>query len=233
MRAYGVGFLVVLAATALGCGGSIVTVTGPGEGDGGGGDSGLGDVNSIDSNPGDCACGADAGPDVPKPPPPWSPVCPPTVPSLGVSCAQEGLQCEYGGPQYHVSCDDVVVCQNGSWTTMTFFMPCIPDGPNPSACPADYNSVPQGATCDATGTECLYPQGMCACQIPLGGPIPSDGGTGYWGCVPEQGCPMPRPRLGTVCTPNSQTCTYEPCAFGESCQNGIWQGALEACAGGV
>jgi hypothetical protein len=67
--------------------------------------------------------------------------------------------------------------------------------------------------------------------VPIGGPVQIDGGTPDWGCVPEQGCPFPRPLLGVACNSPGQTCTYEACSYGETCQNGAWQADEEGCAG--
>ena len=120
------------------------------------------------------------------------------------------------------------------------FEACTPKpGPNSASCPATYASVPLGASCAATGLSCTYGQGLCSCQEPLGGPIQIDSGTGphgYWGCVPEQGCPFPRPRLGSACASVGLYCTYEACSYAQTCQGGVWQGQSEACAvpgGGV
>jgi hypothetical protein len=105
-----------------------------------------------------------------------------------------------------------------------------PARPNTAACPTDYASVPQGSACSTDGLSCIYEQGECSCQVPLGGPVQIDGGTGYWGCVPEQGCPFPRARLGSACSGDAM-CTYEACSYAQNCQGGVWQAQQEACAG--
>ena len=115
---------------------------------------------------------------------------------------------------------------------MPSFEPCQPQpGPNGAACPSDYAAVPQGSPCATDGLSCIYTEGECGCQVPLGGPVEIDGGTGYWSCVPEQGCPFPRARLGTACTSTQSDCTYEQCSYAQACQDGVWQAEEEACAG--
>jgi len=220
--------VTALVGLTLGCGGSVFTgVTS-------GGDSGTSDAGTHDSGPGptDGGGGPDGFGDDSSTP--WSPVCPVALPDAGTSCSKENMQCEYGSAWWSVSCDEVVQCQNGLWATFKpSFDPCSAEpGPNPASCPADFTSVPQGSACATNGVSCIYDQGQCACQVPLGGPIEIDGGTGYWGCVPEQGCPFPRARLGTTCSIAAQVnCTYEECSYAQTCQAGVWQAEQEACAG--
>ncbi|HEY3815987.1 MAG TPA: hypothetical protein VGL81_02395 [Polyangiaceae bacterium] len=219
------------AGLALGCGGSVFT------GASGGGDSGAGDSGGHDAAPFDGSSGPDGGggPDGSgdDSSPPWSPVCPNTVPAAGTSCDTENVQCEYGSAWWSVSCDQVMQCENGRWSTFQpSFEPCSAQpGPNPASCPADFAAVPQGTSCSTNGLSCLYTEGQCGCQVPLGGPVEIDGGTGFWSCVPEQGCPFPRARLGTACTTAQSDCTYEECSYAQTCQDGVWQAEEEACAG--
>jgi hypothetical protein len=208
---------VLCVASAAACGGSVGSLA---TGDAGRSDSGGGSDggNEIDSSP------------------PLTAGCPTSLPADGSSCTSEGLQCEYGDSWWSVSCDSVVQCAGGQWSKfMPTFGPCTPQpGPNAASCPADYAAVPQGSACSANGLSCIYGQGECSCQVPLGGPIFVDGGSGYWGCVPEQGCPFPRPPLGSACTSGpsgNSDCTYEACAYAQTCQNGAWTAIEEACAG--
>jgi hypothetical protein len=232
MRASHLSLLISFgAAFVLGCGGAVFT---QGESPGGD-DGGTADSGAHDSGPGPSDSGP--APDSPVPidsgPGPWSLVCPGTTPAIGAACNTETVQCEYGDSWWNISCDTVVQCVNTQWTSYKpSFSPCTPaPGPNPSSCPTDYASVSQGSACSTNGLSCYYPQGVCACQVPLGGPVQLDGGTGYWGCVPEPGCPWPRPRLGSTCHLEGTSCTYEACAYAQQCINGMWQAQLEACAG--
>lgn len=162
--------------------------------------------------------------------PPWSPDCPASAPAVDSACTQEGLQCEYGDAWWSVSCDVVVECDGGQWSeAQVDYEPCSPQpGPNSSQCPATYGDVPQGE-CPSDGLVCAYAQGECTCQVPLG-PIEIDGGTPDWGCLPGDGCPFPRPRLGTSCPTEGISCTYEACEYGETCMGGVWQSEEEGCA---
>jgi hypothetical protein len=233
MRAKNFSLLTsIAAALVLGCGGAVFS-PGASPGDDGGGTQ---DAGTHDSGPGPSDSGpAPDSPAIDAGPGPWSPVCPATPPALGSACTQQTVQCEYGDAWWNVSCDTVVECENAQWTSyQPSFGPCTPSpGANAPTCPPDYASVKQGSACPATGVSCYYTQGECSCDVPLAGPIPLDGGTGYWGCVPEPGCPWPRPRLGSACSLEGTSCTYEECAYSQLCVNGTWQAQAEACAGGA
>jgi hypothetical protein len=185
---------------------------------------------------------ADSGPviDAIAPPPdanppdagPWSPLCPNTAPTLGTPCTQPDLQCEYGDAWWSIGCDVVVQCRSGSWASDTVGGACTPQpGTNSSSCPATYGDVPQDQTCSPTGLSCLYSEGICSCGFPFG-PQPPVGG-GLWSCLPGQGCPFPRPRLGSACSGSGMPCDYETCSYEEYCSGGTWQAQPAACAGGM
>jgi len=217
--------LVCLASASTACGGSVFSS--------GDQDSGTHDASAVDGPAGD-AGGSDGGisegGDETKP---LNPDCPAAVPAAGAACTHENVQCEYGDAWWSVSCDTVMQCQSGVWQSFKpSFEPCSsqPPATNPTPCPATFADVPQGV-CSDRGLSCVYPQGECSCQVPLGGPVLIDGGVADWGCVPETGCPFPRPLLGVACNSPGQTCTYEACSYGETCQNGTWQAQEEGCAG--
>jgi hypothetical protein len=227
-----IGFSVALAGFAFGCGGATDAEaladkdSGPQEGglqDSGSPEGGPRDGDVFDAAPSPDATGDET-------PAPWSPLCPDALPSTGSACAlPEGTQCEYGSAWWSVACDAVVKCASGQWATQLSGDTCSPEpGPNAASCPADFASVPQGSACPTKALACIYAQGACSCQA---GPGPSiDGGTANWSCLPEPGCPFPRPRIGTAC--NQGSCTYSTCEFLENCDNGTWQGQEEACAQG-
>jgi hypothetical protein len=231
MDARTISLVCAVAGLTMGCGGAFDS-----SGDGGATDSGLQDGSPPDAGGPDGIDDAlDSSP--PDTSSPWSPVCPASAPSPGSACTQQTVQCEYGDASWNVACDVVLQCTNDVWTTIQpSYVPCTPKpGPNPAACPPSFASVPQGAACGGSLT-CSYPQGVCTCQSPLGGPPPPsfDGGpSGYWACVPEPGCPMPRPRLGSACSLEGTFCTYETCAYGQTCINGTWQSQSMACAQGA
>lgn len=227
--------LSLLSLILLGCGGSVASIGSSPGGDGGPGvDSGGRDATPNDATPNFDAGGPDAhgGGDGGTP---WSPACPASLPAIGLACDVETVECEYGDAWWSVSCDPVVQCQGGQWTTyQASYSPCSPEpGPNSAACPPSYADVQQGESCSDTTVSCVYAQAICSCEEPLGGPVPVsfDGGEyAYWGCVPEQGCPMPRPRIGAACASEGATCTYEDCDYAQVCQDGIWQAEEEGCA---
>jgi hypothetical protein len=219
------GWVVVvgLSSFALGCGGARVSEPEPGQ------DAGH------DSHTPDDASHADV-----RPPPasdahgaldalgPWSAVCPVTAPTVNGTCTNEGVTCEYGSLQYDIACDTVLQCENGTWQTFEMAGACTPDMPNPATCPSTYAAIDQGGACSPSGETCAYADGVCNCEVFFGGVEVGDAGP-TWVCNPGPGCPMPRPRLGSPCTGNT-SCTYETCSFGESCQDGAWQGEFEGCA---
>lgn len=220
--------LSLLSVILLGCGGAFA----PGDGNGGdagpGGDAGGHDAAPpTDGGGGPDSGGGDTGV-------PWSPTCPASLPAIGSACDVENVECEYGDAWWNVACDPVVQCQNGQWTTyQATFEPCSPQpGPNPAACPPSYAAVDQGASCSDTTLSCVYAQAVCSCEQSLGGPVQfEDGGVdAYWGCDPQPGCPMPRPRVGSACPTEGASCEYEECAYVQVCQGGVWQGEAEGCA---
>jgi len=99
-----------------------------------------------------------------------------------------------------------------------------------------FASVPQGYHCVDNGLVCDYPQGRCACNASRGGPVLIDASaSATWACqVPTtQGCPTPRPPLGSPCTQTGLFCDYGGCNIpggtAEQCTGGRWQQAFAAC----
>jgi hypothetical protein len=214
--------LAALVLLAAACGGAITTLGGDGGGDAPGDGQGGRDGST------------DAGEDASSTP--WSPVCPQERPAVGSPCSPADnmdspeLLCEYGAPQYDPSCDTVLTCQSGAWQVAPAGPVCRPDGPNAASCPATLGDVIDGdASCSVAGLRCEYPQGVCLCATSFGGPIQIDAGMS-WACVPQAGCPMPRPRLGASCSAPSTSCDYFPCSFAEQCSEGYWKGLFEGCA---
>ena len=200
--------------------------------DGARGDSARRDAPSFDAPTPDARPPTDAQPpkDAGADAAPWSPVCPAKAPALGMDCPMEGIICEYGPLQYDIACDNALQCQSGKWTKFNTFMSCVPDGPNPSSCPAALLDIAQGQGCAAVGTTCAYPEGVCTCEVQFGGPpILDSGSNARWTCNPGQGCPMPRPRVGSPCHGATIYCNYETCGYSQACQNGVWQGQDEVC----
>jgi hypothetical protein len=156
----------------------------------------------------------------------WSPGCPDLPPTLGAPCSTEALECEYGHAWWSVTCDTVVQCLQGAWSAdpLAGASLCSSEpGPNALYCPPDQQAVTAGSTCPDAGIVCYYGEGAnCACSPAFGGP------TTTWVCVPGYGCPTTRPRLGSACA-GSQDCSYEVCAYGEQCTDGVWHSSGLGC----
>jgi hypothetical protein len=120
------------------------------------------------------------------------------------------------------ACNEVISCTMTGWS----FPPpahCLP-----GMCPASYAAVPQGMTCSPDGLDCAYPEGQCNC----GNPGPVVGPNPVWTCAqPAQGCPNPRPRIGSACSQPGLSCDYGACSGGVEvqCKDGSWQRANVAC----
>jgi hypothetical protein len=164
------------------------------------------------------------------------PLCPPTAPSDGSPCSKEGLSCEYGSDP-NLYCNAYAQCSLGKWQVNVPPPSGCPTQPNQGTCPSSYASVPVGQLCgNLVGLTCSYPQGFCGCAVPSFGPYPADASAvAEWVCdQPEQGCPQPRPKLGSACSKPGQTCDYGSCSLptGTSiiCQDGAWENAPFGCA---
>jgi hypothetical protein len=161
-----------------------------------------------------------------------SATCPSSPPADGGACSIEALQCEYGNaPQPY--CDTVATCTAKTWHVVS--PPkggaCLYSG----KCPAAFKDVPVGQSCpDAYPSTCVYPEG--GCQPFMGGPVPLDaGGAAHWSCdQPQNGCPTPRPRLGSFCHQEGLACSYSTCVLPTGtaviCQTGTWHEQQVACA---
>jgi hypothetical protein len=159
-----------------------------------------------------------------------TPACPTTEPTEASACSDVGQECEYGTNPSAV-CNNIFKCTSGGWRSTAPSAACPP----PDECPVAYPSKEVGDVCSPTGLVCSYPKGTCTCAEPSG-PSPVDGGTSLrWRCFPEQaGCPSPRPRIGTKCSPTStasMVCNYGACAGGVElkCVDDVWTEVMVAC----
>jgi hypothetical protein len=131
------------------------------------------------------------------------------------------MQCEYGDNP-NQDCNAVISCDASGWS-----------GPSHTACPtgtcpATYADVAQGQACLPQGLDCAYPQGQCNCAFTV--PVSNSGPV--WQCsTPAQGCPDPRPRIGSSCTQPGLDCDYGACTGGINleCVDGTWQQQATAC----
>ncbi len=160
--------------------------------------------------------GADAGPPV---------SCPTTAPAAGSACTGVGL-CEYGA-SFWPGCDVVAQCDGATWSVPDNSIEC-PAAAADGGCPSDDAGL--AGTCTSAGW-CEYPTEECFCTPGCGGPqMPTAGDS--WVCTGEAAqpnCPWPRPRFGSSCTSEGQSCTYELCCGGAAmtCTGGRWEGRID------
>jgi hypothetical protein len=170
-----------------------------------------------------------------------SPACPATAPSLGAACSTLGLDCEYGADP-NVSCRAIFECAASGWVAPTLNRggsTVCPTPPQPAACPASLGAA--SGTCTTAGTRCIFPEGAaCTCEVYCGSQYPvgheCDAGTPTtWVCGgASAGCPAQRPRYGSTCGQEGQTCSYsEPndCTTPDLvCTSGTWRVQSVGCA---
>ncbi len=228
--------LSLLAVVA--CGGA--TFSGPDAGDGGGSSSGSASGGSSGSSSGSSSggttsssSGSSSGGTTSSSS--GSPVagCPGSLPTQFAPCSENGLVCEWGTSP-DPSCDDSATCNSGSWA-----IPSAPAGvcaPSaPIVCPSSFASVARMSACTPYGGFCDYPEGRCACSVPEG-PAMMNPPSAIWLCQDAgPGCPTPRPRLGTPCSPKEEgmQCDYGSCTVpggsAEQCTAGVWMPAAVGC----
>ncbi len=175
-----------------------------------------GSVVSVDDSGADSGPGNDGG---------ASSKCPSSPPQSGTACVsvKGGPTCEYGSNP-DPNCNQTFVCTQNVWVNQTSGTACPPQ----SQCPGSYTSVPNGQDCTPDQLSCAYPEGECICTTSFGGLQKQ---TPAWDCFPaSQGCPSPRPDIGTACS-GSQTCNYGACSGGVElqCVDGSWQTVVTPC----
>jgi hypothetical protein len=155
-----------------------------------------------------------------------SPVCPPSRPSSGGVCT-DALTCEYGDDPL-VSCDTMMACVAGAWTTTQEPAASGCSTTNPPSCPATLGVLMSGDGC-ASSLACYYPEARCTCgTLVPGAPVEwlCDTGTNTTAdAAASASCPAPRPRLGTACAEAGLTCDYGRCQYEDdvlACTSGIW-----------
>ncbi|MEO8877426.1 MAG: hypothetical protein ABI461_17660 [Polyangiaceae bacterium] len=213
--------LIIPVFAVVACGGSVFGSGDDGSGGGGGSDGGAsdGDGGSKGSDGGRTSSG-----------------CPSAIPAAGGACTPSGIQCEYGTNNGQCG-SPYMDCVGGTWTPppLTPGAACLPH----DSCPATKADVAIGAACGDEDQECNFPDGRCTCAYgeglvqvyPDGGQPPRE-----WRCEqPTEGCPVNRPRIGSACSQENQTCTYGDCSMPDSvdiqCNSGAWESMPFACAG--
>lgn len=225
------------SAIAVACGGSILEPGGGGAGSSSGSTGGSSSGSGAGSTSGSSGGGSSGSGSTSGSSSGGVTTGCPTTPFSSQSCTPDGLACEWGSSNV-LDCDLHGTCNGGVW----LIMPLNPGGLDcgggpPIACPASYASVPVGSVCPTQGGYCDYPEGRCACEVFLGGPaIPGDASFDpYWYCQsPQTGCPQPRPRLGSTCNQEGQTCDYGGCGQipggnSEQCSGGVWVSVPTPC----
>ena len=167
-----------------------------------------------------------------------SPRCPPTAPNKGATCADDGLQCEYGSDA-RPCCNTVATCSQARWqiTPDPVSGPdCgCPTPPNSSACSTSKPSAATGTPCPLDGLVCRYAEGDCVCRVPCRtvGPMQVCEGSPLWACPTlSPACPIPRPRYGVPCTVTGTQCDYfaaRECGTIIICADGTWRAGMVAC----
>jgi hypothetical protein len=121
-------------------------------------------------------------------------VCPAAEPALGDSC-DFGFLCEYGGSPF-LQCNRIYSCPQGHVVAG----PVDTDSGCPSGLPPNCPAAPAPSANCTLGDACAYSNRECDC-------VPFNGGQPIWVCSGTDsgpgGCPVPRPKLGTPCTPTS------------------------------
>lgn len=214
MVRWSAAWAAAMGAVLVACGGSAATI--------GGGDGGANDGSS--ANDGSTSDGSTPGGE-----------CPTAVPTAKSPCATPGLSCEYGGTGDHLLCSTIASCQAAASGGNQWYVNAPPSGcvaspaENPMGCPPSYATLPTGAACPREpATQCVYAEGVCGC---IGCMADGGGASTEWACQPwpaPSGCPEPRPRLGSPCTQEGQSCFYaNVCGVNDGepvmgCQNGRW-----------
>jgi hypothetical protein len=212
MRRLGAAWALWIGTCLGGCGGSAANVDGS--------DGGTTDGSSPDGATND---GAAPGGN-----------CPANLPTANAPCDAPGLACEYGGTGDHLLCSTIANCQpaagGNQWFVTAPQAGCVASqAQNPIGCPPSFTTLPTGATCPREAVNgCVYTEGVCGCI-----PCMADGGASSteWACEAwpaPPGCPEPRPRIGSPCTNEGQSCMYTSvCGVNDGepalgCQNGRW-----------
>jgi hypothetical protein len=142
--------------------------------------------------------------------------CPANAPAAGEACKLNIPSiCEYGEPSVrhcttHASCkyNQVTGPESAAWVVTEPRDDCVLPAEEPADCPADFASVPE-ADCEVDGLTCAYPEGTCGCRMQFRGQPTRNP---RWVCEAlNEGCPAPRPLLGTPCEEELLGCDYGHC----------------------
>ncbi len=169
------------------------------------------------------------------------PDCPSAIPADGDHCDHPGLSCEYGD-DWSSRCNYLAQCWVGGPSDGTWMV----RDPDPTVCPTPTTlgpgcppEPPSGTCTESDPTDlCVYGDAHCVCY-PFVSSGPGGTTTYQWRCDDPSlaECPPNRPRVGSACTLEGETCTYAVCNFGGGtyCSDGVWSDAIvpNFCAGGM
>jgi hypothetical protein len=155
-------------------------------------------------------------------PPVSGPRCPASPPRAGDFCVFDGIQlpdgvaCEYGNSTV-LSCDEVYKCKGSRWQVAAPDLSDPACAPNADSCPPSGPPI-LGDLCGLPNEHCDYLGARCECapnaQVP-GWPTrwkcATAGYLAFAGVITGGACPLPRPRLGTVCHDFVRDCDYGAC----------------------
>jgi hypothetical protein len=169
--------------------------------------------------------------------------CPPSAPSSGDGCSQEGLVCEWGVDFRGDPCRTIGTCSSQRWRiTQPYPGHCRPF-PGVGTCQASLEGMAcaTDSTCTkADGNLCVCsscPPNLMSCQDAL---VTNSGSTGLpgapswtWYCPRPvlpfassgDSCPPIQPDLGATCTPEGVICKYDQFVCGQPdkvCSHGTW-----------
>jgi hypothetical protein len=203
-------FLAYLSLSLIGCGGVVSTNANEQ-------DAGNQDASADAKNPLDGQVSPDGA---------ILSGCPVSMPANGDVCINTGLQCEYGTDP-RIACNALATCVSAKWNvTPGGDCSALNDG-GTNGCPATQKDVPLGQACSPLGLVCAYGQDLCGCSR-------VNHQADLWICdTPDPACPYPRPKVGTPCSQEGQSCDYGSCtAIGGArlgCLKGTWQQANVMC----
>ncbi|MGH7285229.1 MAG: hypothetical protein ACRELY_27215 [Polyangiaceae bacterium] len=156
-----------------------------------------------------------------------SSACPGSIPAAGTPCTIDGLICEYGSSDLEF-CNTVAKCTSGTFDITPPEDACQNELDAGGTCPATLGEIEAGSACPTFGQACTYAEGSCGCGF-------VNHSADEWVCdtSPGAGCPTPRPKLGSTCSPNGLMCDYGACTIlgnpDMACDGGVWFDVTVPC----
>ncbi|MBK7401937.1 MAG: hypothetical protein IPJ34_38225 [Myxococcales bacterium] len=126
--------------------------------------------------------------------------CPAALPATGATCsASATATCTYGGADRLPWCRPRATCSGGAWSVVDWKCPVCPTTP-----------AVDGDPCASSGASCVFDRRVCGC------------GYGKWTCkTVAEGCPLPGPNEGDLCTTEGLVCDYGTFSTGLDAIHGL------------